>query len=118
MLDAIFEKFVKHSPVSVMMRALMERTFSPDSIERIFENNAEVQYTRDLLFSSLVNLMSLVVCGIHPSVNAAYQAKAVKLNVSRTSLYNKLNGVETAVSEALLRDTCVPLETSTKRMIQ
>lgn len=109
MLDAIFEKFVKDSPVSVMMRALMERTFSADSIERIFENNAEVQYTRDLLFSSLVNLMSLVVCGIHPSVNAAYKAKAVKLNVSRPSVYNKLNGVETAVSEALLRDTCVPL---------
>ncbi|MCT7960944.1 MULTISPECIES: transposase [Laspinema] len=109
MLDAIFARFVEHSPVSVMMRALMERTFSPDSIEEIFQKNSEVQYTRDLLFSTVVNLMSLVVCGIHPSVNAAYKAKAVKLNVSRTSVYNKLNGVETAVSEALLRDTCVPL---------
>jgi hypothetical protein len=109
MLDAIFERFGQESPISVMMRGLMERTFSHDSIERIFENNAKVQYTRELLFSSLVNLMSLVVCGIHPSVNAAYKLKAKELNVSRTAVYDKLNGVETAVSAALLRDTAVSL---------
>jgi len=28
--------------------------------------------------------MSLVVCGIHPSVNVAYRAKAQQLNVSQT----------------------------------
>ena len=37
--------------------------------------------------------MSLVVCGIYPSVNAAYRAKASSLNVSRTAVYGKLNGI-------------------------
>ncbi len=49
--------------------------------------------------------MSLVVCGIHPSVHAAYKAKAVERSVSTTSLYNKLSGIELGVSQALVRET-------------
>jgi hypothetical protein len=67
---------------------------------------AKVQYERELLFSSVVNLLSLVVCGVHPSVNAAYKAKATDVNVTRAALYQKLNGVEIGVSAALLRETC------------
>lgn len=105
MLDAIFERFVEESPMSVMMRGLMERVFAPEQINRIFSENAKIQYTRELMFSSLVELMSLVVCGIHPSVNAAYRAKAKQLNVSRTAVYDKLNGVEPSVSAAIVRET-------------
>jgi hypothetical protein len=47
----------------------------------------------------------LVVCGVHPSVNAAYKAKAAQVNVTRAALYQKLNGVEIGVSAALLRET-------------
>jgi hypothetical protein len=32
--------------------------------------------TRELLFSSVVELMSLVVCGVRKGVHAAYQASA------------------------------------------
>lgn len=53
--------------------------------------------------------MSLVVCGIHPSVNAAYRAKAQELNVSRTAVYDKLNRVETPVSAAIVRETAIPM---------
>lgn len=109
MLGAIFERFVKESPVSVMVRGLMERVFAPEQINRIFNDNAEVQYTRELLFSSLVDLMSLVVCGIHPSVNAAYRALAQELNVSRTAVYDKLNRVETPVSAAIVRETAISM---------
>lgn len=105
MLGAIFERFVEASPVSVMVRGLMERVFAPEQINRIFEENAKIQYTRELLFSSLVELMSLVVCGIHPSVNAAYRADAKQLNVTRTAVYDKLNGVEPNVSAAIVRET-------------
>lgn len=105
MLDSIFKEFVRESPVSVMVRGLMERILSPERIEEIFENNRSQQYTRDLLFSNLVNLMSLVVCGIYPSVNAAYKSKAKEMNVTRASIYNKLGGIELAVSQALVRET-------------
>lgn len=109
MLSSIFDSFVKESPVSVMMRGMMEYVFRPQRLNEIFESHAKVQYTRELLFSSLVDLLSLVVCGIHPSVSAAYQAKAASLNVSRGALYQKLNGVETEVSAALVRETASEL---------
>ena len=59
MLDAIFGRFVKQSPVSVMVRSLMERVFNAEQLDSIFENHATRQYTRELLFSSIVDLMSL-----------------------------------------------------------
>ena len=105
MLSSIFDAFVQASPISIMMRGLMEAVFRPPRLDEIFESHSKRQYSRELLFSSLVNLLSLVVCGIHPSVNAAYKAKAAELNVNvtRGALYQKLNGVEPEVSAALLR---------------
>jgi Transposase DDE domain len=105
MLNSIFDGFVKESPISVMMRGLMEVVFCPQRLDEIFEQHSKLQYTRELLFSELVNLLSLVVCGLHPSVNAAYKAKAEELTVNRSALYQKLNGVETKVSAALLGET-------------
>lgn len=105
MLDPIFDTFVKASPISVMMRSTMETILRPGRLDDIFATHAQVQYSRELLFSSVVELLSLVVCGIHPSVSAAYKAKAEALNVSRAAVYQKLNGIETNVSAALLRET-------------
>lgn len=105
MLEAIFERFVEESPTSVMVRGLMERIFCSEKIDEIFEANAKTQYTRELLFSTLVDLMSLVVCGIYPSVNAAYKRKATKINVSRTAVYDKINRVDPEIVAALLRET-------------
>jgi hypothetical protein len=109
MLTAIFDTFVQHSPISVMMRGLMEHIFAGERLDSLFERHAKVQYQRELLFSSVVDLLSLVVCGIHPSVNAAYKAKAEGLSVNRSALYQKLNGVELGVSAALVRETAAQL---------
>jgi len=68
-----------------------------------FENTADKQYTRDLLFSSVFDIMSQVVLGSHRSVNAAYQSTEEDIGVSITSLYNKLNGIEVATSAELVR---------------
>ena len=58
MLGAIFERFVEESPISVMVRGLMEQVLAPEKINQIFETNAQTQYTRELLFSSVVDLLS------------------------------------------------------------
>ena len=116
MLAAIFDAFVEASPVSVMLRGLMEKVFRPERLDEIFEQHAEVQYTRELLFSDLINLLSSVVCGIRPSVNAAYKAKANELNVTRNAIYAKLNGVEPSVSAALLRDSTAELSALVQQM--
>ena len=103
MLGEIFQPFVKESPVSVIVGGLLARVFSPDELDRLFEQNAQRQYTKDLLFSTLFDLMSKVVCGIRPSVHAAYQATSEEIAVSVTSVYNKLNATETSISAALVR---------------
>lgn len=91
MINALFEHFVEASPLTVMMRAIMERIFAADKLDALFEQVADRQYTRTLLFSSVVGLMGLVVSGIHPSVSAAYKALEKIIGVSRPALYGKLN---------------------------
>ncbi len=102
-LGEVFERFVAESPLSVMLRVLLEQSLPADEVDELFEQEAHHQYERTLLFSTVVSLMSLVVCGISPSVNAAYQAKAKGIGVSVQSVYNKLNGLEPQIIEALVR---------------
>lgn len=116
MLSSIFEQFVQESPISVMARGLMERVFAPEIMDKLFETHAKVQYQQDLLFSSQVDLMSLVVCGIQKSVHAAYKARAANLIVSSTALYKKLSGVELGVSQALVRQTASQLQLLIQKM--
>lgn len=116
MLASIFDGFIEASPVSVMLRGIMEKALRAERIDEIFEQHAQVQYTRELLFSDLVNLLSLVIYGIHPSINAAYKARANEMNVTRNAIYAKLTGVEPEVSAALLRDTATELSAVVEQM--
>ena len=103
MLSPVFKAFVEQSPISVMARGMMERVLNPDQLNEWFDSTAGTQYTKDLLFSSLFDIMSQVVHGSHPSVHAAYQASKEDICVSITSIYNKLNGIETETSAELVR---------------
>ncbi|MEM6716073.1 MAG: hypothetical protein AAF827_19080 [Cyanobacteria bacterium P01_D01_bin.6] len=49
--------------------------------------------------------MSLVVCGLSPSINAAYQSQAQGIGVSLQAVYQKLNALEPPIIEALLRQS-------------
>jgi tRNA1(Val) A37 N6-methylase TrmN6 len=57
MISRIFDAFVQESPVSVMMRGLLEVVFRPQRLDEIFKSYSQVQYTRELLFSTLGNLL-------------------------------------------------------------
>ena len=76
------EPFVEQRPIGVMARGVLENLFHADKLDAWFARTAEVQYTRELLFSSVVDLMGQVVLGVQPSVQAAYQAQAAQLGVS------------------------------------
>jgi IS4 transposase len=104
-LDDVFERFAQQSPVTVMVRAALEHTLSPQAIDALFEQTAERQYTRTLLFSSVVDLMGSVVAQIQPAVNAAYRAKAEVLGVSIRAVYDKLERLEPGLSAELVRHT-------------
>jgi hypothetical protein len=110
LLDQIFAPFLAESPLSVMARATVEHALTAAALDQLFQQHAQTQYTRDLLFSSVVDLLSLVVTNVQRSVGAAYQARLVNVSVSLTSVYNKLQGIEDHVSAALVRHTAQRLE--------
>ena len=103
MLSPVFEQFANKSPISVMARGMMERVLNPSQLDQWFNETAEQQYTKELMFSTVFDLMSQVVCGSRHSVHAAYQASTEDIGVSITSVYNKLNGIETNTSAELVR---------------
>ena len=109
LLGGPFEKFVEASPVSVMMRGIIENLFHPERLERVFEKNALTQYTRILPFATVAEVMGEVVFNMKPSVNAALKDRGETLPVSVSAFYQKLNGIEPHVSAVLVRDSAAQL---------
>jgi hypothetical protein len=104
LLDPLFQPFLEQRPVCVMARVVLEHILSPGHRDALFERTAQSQYTHELLFSTLAELMSQVVLGLQPSVHAAYRALADRIPVTDQAVYDKLRHVELGVSQALVRD--------------
>lgn len=104
-LGKAFDKFVDGSPVCVMIRGSLEYALSESFVNEVFEATALSQYTRDLLFSDVVDVMASVVCQVFPSVNAAYTKQQDRFSVSRRALYDKIAHVEPRVIRELVRQT-------------
>ena len=109
-LGEVFKRFAEKSPVTVMARATLEYALPRHRIDELFRERAQKQYEDELLFSSVVDLLSLVVCSTHKSVNSAYKYKREEFTVSVESLYNKLKKTELAVSRALVQETAKRLK--------
>ena len=50
MLDEVFQRFIDKSPTPVMLGGTLERLFSPEKLDALFERTAQHQYTRALFF--------------------------------------------------------------------
>ena len=92
-LSDVFECFADTCPLPVMAQAILENALNPRVVDQLFEDVSEHQYTRKLLFSSIVHLTSLVVCRIRPTIHAAYQAHAEILDASLRAVYGKIDRV-------------------------
>ena len=101
-LNPILDRFAERTPIPVMARSVLERCLNAQQLDAWFETVAEEQYTRNLLFSTVFDLMTEVVFRQQPSVNAAYQARSADIGVSVSSVYNKLNGLEPAVTAGVV----------------
>ena len=101
--DPFFKSFVAERPIAVMAQMAIGRLLHSQTVDEIFAKTSEQQYERTMLFSSLTNLMSEIVLGKQPSVNAAYKKLKDDIGVSLTAVYNKLDRVEPRISQALVR---------------
>jgi IS4 transposase len=108
-LSDVFERFGHDAPLAVMARGGMEYALNPLILDQLFEDVAEKQSTHKLLFSTIVDLMSVVVCRIRPSIHAAFQARAETVGATIDAVYDKLDGTEPAVSAALVQTVAARL---------
>jgi hypothetical protein len=110
MVAEIFQRFVQESPIAVMVRATLENAFAAPALEELFMQSVEEQYTRTLLFSTVVELMTTVVLRQEKSIHAAFQQRREQLGVGISSVYEKWGRMETGVSEALVRHSVARVE--------
>lgn len=102
--DSILRRFIETTPLTVMARMALERALDPMWVNALFEERRERQYTRELLFSTVIELTSSVALGLQPSLHAAAQARR-SLPVSLPALYGKLQRTEPGLMGALVRGT-------------
>ncbi|WP_083423589.1 IS4 family transposase [Stigmatella aurantiaca] len=91
-----------------MARLVLQRVVSAEWMDSLFEAHRKRQYTRELLFSTVVELMSVVAMGLRPSLHAA--AKATEVGTSVAALYEKVNRMEPGLVRALVRGSAQRLE--------
>lgn len=102
-IDELIERFASQTPVAMMVRATLSRVLSPERLDEIFDRHRVRQKCGELLFSTVVDLMAMVAIKTRPTVHAAYRHRHQSVNVSVTSIYNKLQGIEPSVSRALVK---------------
>src|SRR5215468_9780275 len=104
LFEPLFERFAQGTPLTVMTRALLENALQPDHLDRLFERLAVRQYTRELLFSTVVETMALVACRLYKSPRAVYTEHPDRFGVALKCVYEKLQGIELPVMRGLVRD--------------
>jgi hypothetical protein len=100
MFNKILQVFAEKSPVTVMVHGLLERFLNANKIDNWFESVSETQYTRKILFSSILGIMLQVVCRVRSNVHSAYLNS--NINASRIALYAKLQNMELNTSRELV----------------
>ena len=103
--DPIFRAFAVERPIATLTQMVLRQTLAPADIDQLFEQHAEQQYHRSLMFSALTCLVSGVVLGKHASMNAGYKKMKEQLGVSITAVYEKLQRVELLVVQQLVRQS-------------
>ena len=83
----------------MIARIALEHALPSDWIDTVFEDHRQRQYSRELLFSTVIELVTLVSLGLRPSLRAAVRTLET-LPVSLGALYDKGNRTEPAILHA------------------
>ena len=118
-LSEILQRFEKSSPISVMTRVALANILSDERLNTIFGQHAVRQTASELSFSITADLMALVALKASPSINAAFKYRTrEQVGVAIKSIYNKLAGIEPAVSRAMVRETANDLRDTVGHLSQ
>src|SRR4051812_31801009 len=88
-----------------MTRIALDWITANTPLDDLFGEVAEGQYPREFPLSHFVHVMLDVACGYRPSPRAAFLRRELFLTASISAFYRKLNRMELAVPEAVVRRT-------------
>lgn len=114
--NEVLERFAQQSPMTMMAQLGLERALDTQWIDEMFERESQTQYTKELLFSTVVEVSSLVAMGLRPSIHAA--AKSLQLPVSFQALYAKLRNTDTEVVRGLVSGGALQLKPVVAELIK
>jgi hypothetical protein len=103
MLDAVLARFIEASPVAVLAQLTLQRALRAEWVDAVFTAHAEQQCTREVPFSTVVDLMALVATGLRPSLHAAAGRRRCRVRRSYSTIrvavvaYDVLAVVQAAV---------------------
>lgn len=117
LMNEVIEHCAKGSPVTVMARLALQHALEPAWLDKLFERKRGKQYERELLFSTAVDLVSLVAVGLRPSLHAAAR-ECQELGVSVQALYDKVKHTEPNLVQALVTESATRLDAVLAPMIQ
>lgn len=115
-LREVLERIATRAPACLMMRALLENVFAAERLDRLFEETAQVQENKTLLFSTVADIMGLVAMKIQPSVHAAFLSRREEIGVTAKAIYDKLQRIEPCVSQMMVRDSAIQLAAIAERL--
>ena len=104
MWQGVVERSEQHAPACVMARLALQQAMPAAWVDEVSDphRQRQRQYPRELMISTIVELMTLVTLGLRPSLHAAAR-KMEHLPVSLAALYDKLKRAETSILGGLVR---------------
>src|SRR3954469_25804755 len=88
-----------------MTRITLDWILDGTPLDELFDEVAAGQYTRELTLTHFVRVMLDVASGYRPSPRAAFLRRDLVWIASLSAFYRKLNRMELAVPEAVVRRT-------------
>src|SRR3954447_13851309 len=88
-----------------MTRITLDWILDGTPLDELFDEVAEGQYTRELTLTHFVQVMLDVASGYRPSPRAAFLRRELARVASPSAFYRKLNRMELAIPEAVVRRT-------------
>jgi IS4 transposase len=116
-MNAVIARCAEKIPVTLMARLTLQYALDPSWMDTLFKRESGRQYQRELMFSTAVELMSIVAVGSQPSLHAAAKASP-NLNVSLQALYDKIKHTEPNLVRALVSEGAARLNDVLAPMIQ
>ena len=105
LLPAILDPFAEGAAPAVMMRIALDWIIDEPVLDRLFQETAVDQYTREWALVHLVQVMLDVACGFRPSPRAAFLRRQLDTIASISAFYRKLNRMELAIPTAIVGHT-------------